>query len=75
MKKVNITSLALLVYLIIMSVLGWPGKANASLSYTEYFAMIGATLVVIVLLRFLQIRRMKLRNKWNEEQDKNNQIK
>ncbi|WP_280766961.1 hypothetical protein [Parabacteroides sp. PFB2-10] len=67
MKKVNITSLALVAYLIVMSVLGWPGRANAPMDYTEYFCMIGATLVIIVLLRFLQIKRKKMRDKWKEE--------
>lgn len=69
MKKVNITSLALLIYLIVMSVIGWPGR-NPNLNYTQYFLVIGGTLLVIILLRFLQIRRLKLRNKWKEEQNK-----
>lgn len=64
MKKINITSIALLAYLIVMAVIGWPGGENASLSYTEYFGMIGATLVVILILRVVQIRRFKMRNKW-----------
>ncbi|MDH6534651.1 hypothetical protein D0T51_10310 [Parabacteroides sp. 52] len=69
MKKINLTSFALLAYLIIMSVLGWPGRAKTPLSYTEYFCMIGATVVIILLLRFLQIKRMKMRNKRNEKEE------
>lgn len=62
MKKINITSSLLLVYLIVMSVIGWPGR-NPHNSYTEYFCMIGATLFVIILLRYLQIKRLKMRSK------------
>lgn len=69
MKKINITSLALLAYLIIMAVIGWPGGKKAVLNYTEYFCMIGATLLVILLLRYLQIRRMKIRDKWKNEKE------
>lgn len=67
MKKVNITTIALLLYLIVMSVIGWPGRANAQLSYTEYFCLAGATLLIILLLRFLHIKRYKMRNKWKED--------
>ncbi|MDL2310328.1 hypothetical protein LJC39_04360 [Parabacteroides sp. OttesenSCG-928-B22] len=67
MKKVNITSLALVAYLIVMAVIGWPGRPNAPMDYTEYFCMIGLTLVIIALLRFLQIKRKKMRDKWKEE--------
>lgn len=49
MKKINITTIALLVYLIVMSIIGWPGN-NPGNNYTEYFLMIGATLVIIILL-------------------------
>ncbi len=70
MKKVNITSLALLLYLIVMSVLGWPGRANAPLNYTEYFLMIGATLLIILLLRFVHTKRYKMRNKIKEDKEK-----
>lgn len=67
MKKINITSLALLAYLIVMSVIGWPGGKYAQMTYTEYFIMIGVTLVVIILLRIMQIKRMKTREKWKQK--------
>lgn len=35
MKKINITTIALLVYLIVMSIIGWPGN-NPGNNYTEY---------------------------------------
>jgi cytochrome c biogenesis protein CcdA len=69
MKKINIISGLLLVYLVVMSVIGWPGK-DAEPDYVRYFLVMGATLVVILLLRFLQIRRFKLREKWKKEKEK-----
>jgi Na+/melibiose symporter-like transporter len=66
MKKVNIMTLALLAYLLIMSYIGWPGR-NSRLDYTEYFVVIGVTVVVIFLLRFLRIRLLKMRNKQKED--------
>lgn len=68
MKKINITTIALLVYLIVMSIIGWPGN-NPGNSYTEYFLMIGATLVIIILLRYLQVKRLRMRDKWNKDDD------
>ena len=64
MKKINITTIALLVYLIVMSIIGWGGN-----NYTEYFLMIGATLVIIILLRYLQVKRLRMRDKWNKDDD------
>ena len=68
MKKINITTIALLVYLIVMSIIGWPGN-NPGNSYTEYFLMIGATLVIIILLRYLQVQSLRMRDKWNKDDD------
>ena len=66
MKKINILTIALLGYLLIMSFIGWPGRNN-NLSYTEYFVAIGVSVVVIFLLRFLRIKLLKMRNKQKEE--------
>ena len=68
MKKINITTIALLVYLIVMSIIGWPGN-NPGNNYTEYFFMIGDTLVIIILLRYLQVKRLRMRDKWNKDDD------
>ena len=68
MKKINITTIALLVYLIVMSIIGWPGN-NPGNIYTEYFLMIGATLVIIILLLYLQVKRLRMRDKWNKDDD------
>lgn len=62
MKKINITTVVLIIYLIVMSVIGWPGK-QAEPDYVQYFCVIGVTVAVIGLLRFLQIKRFKMRNR------------
>jgi hypothetical protein len=51
-----------------MSIIGWPGN-NPGNNYTEYFLMIGATLVIIILLRYLQVKRLRMRDKWNKDDD------
>ena len=68
MKKINITTIALLVYLIVMSIIGWPGN-NPENNYNEVFLMIGATLVIFILLRYLQVKRLRMRDKWNKDDD------
>lgn len=65
MKKINITTAVLLIYLVVMSVIGWPGK-KADPDYVQYFCVIGVTLLVIVFLRFLQIKRLKIRKKMKD---------
>lgn len=65
MKKINITTAVLLIYLIVMSVIGWPGK-KADPDYVQYFCVIGVTVLVIVFLRFLQIKRLKIREKMKD---------
>lgn len=62
MKRINLVTLVLLGYLGVMSVIGWPGN-NPDRSYISYFAVIGVTLVIIFLLRYLQIKRYHLRQK------------
>ena len=70
MKKVNITTAVLLIYLIVMSIIGWPGK-QADPDYVQYFGVIAAT--VLGLLRFLQIKRLKIRDKMKDEK-RNNEV-
>ena len=60
MKKVNITTAVLLIYLIVMS-------KQADPDYVQYFGVIAATVLVIGLLRFLQIKRLKIRDKMKDE--------
>ena len=72
MKKVNITTAVLLIYLIVMSIIGWPGK-QADPDNVQYFGVIAATVLVIGLLRFLQIKRLKIREKMKDEK-RNNEV-
>ena len=69
MKKVNITTAVLLIYLIVMSIIGWPGKQ----ADPDYVGVIAATVLVIGLLRFLQIKRLKIRDKMKDEK-RNNEV-
>ena len=66
MKKINITTGVLVIYLIVMSVWGWPGKQSDP-DCIQYFSVMGVSLFVILLLRYLQVKRMKMRDKWKEE--------
>ena len=66
MKKINILTIILLGYLLIMSIIGWPGR-NGSLNYTEYFIVIGVSVLIILLLRYFRIKIFKMRNKRKEE--------
>lgn len=64
MKKINLTTAFLLLYLIVMAVLFRP---KAPEEYTTYFLVLGGTLLIILLLRFIQIKRLKLQDKWKKE--------
>ena len=41
MKKINITTGVLVIYLIVMSVWGWPGK-QPDPDWVQYFSVMGA---------------------------------
>lgn len=62
MKKINFTTAILAIYLVVMSVIGWPDK-RPDTGYTEYFCVIGISALVILLLRYVQIKRFKIREK------------
>ena len=66
MKKSKITTGVLVIYLIVMRVWGWPGK-QPDPDWVQYFSVMGVSLFVILLLRYLQVKRMKMRDKWKEE--------
>lgn len=67
MKKTNITTALLCIYLIVMAILFWPGQ-NPEDGYLKYIGVLGGTLFIIIVLRVIQIKRLKLRQKWEEEQ-------
>jgi hypothetical protein len=52
-----------------MSVIGWPGKEQEP-GWGQYFLAVGITLGVILLLRFVQVYRLKLREKQKNGEDK-----
>ena len=54
--------LILLVYLAVMSYIGYPAYADGRTSALYYFGVIGVTLAVIVLLHFNLKRRERLRS-------------
>lgn len=68
MKKINLTTLVLFIYLAVMSFIGWPGN-RPDASYAGYFGAIAATLVIILLLRYVQIKRWKMRERRREEEE------
>ena len=43
-----------------------PGK-QPDPDWVQYFSVMGVSLFVILLLRYLQVKRMKMRDKWKEE--------
>jgi hypothetical protein len=71
MKRINITSAVLLIYLLVMSVIGWRNRLD--IGWAQYCLVIGLTLGVIILLRYVQIKRFKARKKAKDERrnDKN----
>ncbi len=66
MKRINITTAILSIYVIVMGVLYWPGS-NPTIDYPSYFIVLGGTAFITVVLRIIQIRRLKLREQWKKE--------
>ncbi|MCD7978172.1 MAG: hypothetical protein LUG51_13830 [Tannerellaceae bacterium] len=66
MKKINISTAVLFIYLIVMGVIGWPGNKPDS-DYTQYGLIMGASVIVIFILRWVQIKRLKAREKWKQD--------
>lgn len=67
-KKSNLVTIAFLIYLAAMAAIGWPSYAKAG-NYIEYFSFLGASIVVIVLLRVVLRRREKLRQENKNRKD------
>lgn len=66
MKRINFTSVALFIYLVVVGFITWPGR-NPHIAYTDYFIMLGATFFIIILLRFVQIQRIKADTEKNKK--------
>lgn len=68
MKKINTISGLLLIYLLVMGIIGWPGN-KPDPDFISYSLVMGISLTAILLLRYLQKRRLKLREKWEKEKE------
>lgn len=66
-KRSTVIPIALLIYLAIMSAIGYKSYRIGAMSAGEYFGIIAATLVVISLLHFFIKKREKIR----EERENN----
>lgn len=66
MKKANIITGCLLVYLAVMAYIGWPNFIGQG-RYLEYAGILFGTLVIIFILRYVLIKKAKLRKKHQEE--------
>ncbi len=62
MKRYNLITGLLLIYLIVMAFFGWERFSNEG-KYLEYFGIIGVTLIIIFILRIV----LKRKNKFREE--------
>lgn len=51
-----------------MSIWAWPGK-KAEPDFGQYFLIIGLEIVAIILLRLVQIYRLKMREKRKTEKE------
>ena len=69
MKKRNIITIILLIYLGIMAYIGWPNYIDEG-RYWEYAGIIAGTLVAIFALRYVQGKKDKMRNYYKEESEK-----
>lgn len=68
MKKINIITVLLLIYLAVMASLGWTRFSEAG-EYMEYFGILGASLLAIVLLRFFLIKKKKFREESRKKRE------
>ena len=69
MKKRNIITIILLIYLGIMAYIGWPNYIDEG-RYWEYAGIIAGTLVAIFVLLYVQGKKEKMRNYYKEESEK-----
>ncbi len=73
LKRSTLIPLVLLVYLAVMSVIGWKKYAIGDMSAGEYFGIIALTLAAIVLLYFNLKRRERLRAERMADIERNQQ--
>jgi Na+/proline symporter len=71
MKRINIITALLLIYLLVMSYIGWRERGE-DIDYPEYFLVVGGCVIVIFLLRYLRIRFLKKRdNRFDDNRKRN----
>lgn len=68
MKKTNLVTLLLIIYLIVMSYVGWDYFIPQG-DYIEYACIIVASLFVILLLRYVLNKREGMRNESRRKRD------
>lgn len=61
-KRSTIIPVILLIYLAVMSVIGWKQYAIGAMTAGEYFGIIALTLIIIVMLHFNLKKRERLRS-------------
>lgn len=71
MKRANIISLVLLIYLVVLSVLAYPTYQESG-DWTRYILIIAGQLVIIYLLRYFSLKKAasrigKIKKKESEE--------
>lgn len=67
-KKSTYIPAILLIYLAVMSVIGYKGLSTGQTSPLQYYCTIAATLAIIVLLHFFIKKRERLRREREESQ-------
>lgn len=68
MKKSNLITIILLIYLGVMAYIGWP-KFIEGRPIRRYFAIILVTLIVIFLLRVVLRKKERLKRERQQQQD------
>lgn len=73
LTRSTVIPLLLLVYLAVMSVMGWKQYSAGLMSWLEYYGVIALTLAIIVLLHFSIKRRERLRRERIDDTDRNSE--
>lgn len=68
MKRSIVLPILLLIYLVVMSFIGWPYYSENG-KYFEYFGLIALTLIVIVCLFFFLKKRDRYRREHQKRKD------
>ncbi len=75
LQRSTVIPLALAVYLAVMAYLGYPDYAAGRTSALQYFGIIAATIVILIVLHFSIKWRDKLRKERMDDIEKNNKTK